>query len=270
MHSFKDGNLTFTIYRADERSLGAASTLISGDTEAVLVDAQLTVSHAAKVADMAARSGKRLAAIFVSNGDPECYLGLSVLKSRFPDVRILAAPGSIVRILQTSQERMAFWKDRLGDEISGELIVPEVLVTGSLEFDGYRFEVRGSDSGSERTFVWQPELSLVFGGRTVTGTSFHPWIADASNLDEFDDWIETLDAISTLRPRKVIPGHGTFADEVLPVTLSHTKNYLLAYRNELRRSLTADDLITALRNRFPDLGLDLAVRLGARKVFSDE
>lgn len=270
MYSFKDGNLTFTIYRADERSLGAASTLISGDSEAVLVDAQLTVAHAARVADMAARSGKRLAAIFVSGGDPECYLGLSTIKKRFPDVRILGAPGTIVRILRTSQRKTSFWKERLNDEIATDLVVPEVLVDGGLDFDGYRFEVRGKDSNAERTFVWQPELSMVFGGRTVSGTGFHPWIADASNLDEFEEWIETLDAIAALRPRKVIPGNGTEAGEVLPAALAHTKEYLLAFRQELRRSLTGADLTAALTDRFPHLKLNDALKVGVRKLFSEE
>src|SRR2546423_14539201 len=79
-------DLQLDAYTAPAEGLGVTSTLISGPTEAILVDAQFRNSDAEKVADKVVASGKKLKAIFVTHAHPDHYFGTAVLRRRFPGV----------------------------------------------------------------------------------------------------------------------------------------------------------------------------------------
>ena len=74
-------NLKLDIYNAPESAFGVASVIVSGKTDALLIDAQFTLADAEKVAQEIKRSGKKLTAIYVSYGDPDFYFGLKYSKS---------------------------------------------------------------------------------------------------------------------------------------------------------------------------------------------
>ena len=77
-------DLKLQVYNAAENSFGVASVIISGKTDAVLIDAQFTLADAEKVAQEIKNSGKKLTTIYVSYGDPDFYFGLEVFKKIFP------------------------------------------------------------------------------------------------------------------------------------------------------------------------------------------
>ena len=62
-------NLKLQVYNASENSFGVASVIISGKTDAILINAQFTLVDAEKVAQEIKESGKKLTTIFVSHGD---------------------------------------------------------------------------------------------------------------------------------------------------------------------------------------------------------
>src|SRR5215216_8195702 len=78
------GNFKLEIYNAPENSFGVASVIVSGKTDAVLIDAQFTLADAEKVAQEIRKSGKKLTTIYVSHTDPDFYFGLEVFKKYFP------------------------------------------------------------------------------------------------------------------------------------------------------------------------------------------
>src|SRR5207253_10613816 len=80
--------LELDVYTATPEGLGVTSTLISGPTEAILVDAQFRKSDAEKVADKVVASDKKLKAIFVTHAHPDHYFGTAVLRKRFPGVPV--------------------------------------------------------------------------------------------------------------------------------------------------------------------------------------
>ncbi len=57
-------NLKLQVYNASENSFGVASTIVSGKTDAVLIDAQFTLADAEKVAQEIKASGKKLTTIY--------------------------------------------------------------------------------------------------------------------------------------------------------------------------------------------------------------
>jgi glyoxylase-like metal-dependent hydrolase (beta-lactamase superfamily II) len=68
----------------------ATSTLVTGDREAVLIDAQYTESEVSALGDMIEQTGKQLTSIFITHGHYDHYYGLGQLVARFPDARPVA------------------------------------------------------------------------------------------------------------------------------------------------------------------------------------
>jgi glyoxylase-like metal-dependent hydrolase (beta-lactamase superfamily II) len=88
-----------------------ATTLISGERDAVLVDPPMTSEQAAQVIDWVEASGRRLKHIFVTHGHGDHWFGTGPLLERFPDVTVFAAPGTIevMRYHASPEVRAAMW-----------------------------------------------------------------------------------------------------------------------------------------------------------------
>ena len=86
------------------------STLIVGQSEAVLVDAQYMASDVTALGDMIEESGKELTAIYITHGHADHHFGLGRLLERFPRARALATPGVIEYITANSENEAGLWK----------------------------------------------------------------------------------------------------------------------------------------------------------------
>ena len=88
-----------------------AMTLISGEREAVLVGPPMTTQQAAQVINWVVASGKTLKHIFITHGHGDHWFATGPLLERFPDVTVLAAPGTIA-VMQyhaSAEVRAAVW-----------------------------------------------------------------------------------------------------------------------------------------------------------------
>src|SRR4029079_9887580 len=70
----------------------SSSTLISGPTEGILIDALLTFVNADQSASWTTRSGKTTAGVYITHGHSAHWLGLARLLQHFPEARGYAAP----------------------------------------------------------------------------------------------------------------------------------------------------------------------------------
>src|SRR3982751_4174309 len=147
------GNLALHVYNAPENSFGVASVIISGKTDAVLIDAQFTLADAENVAQEIKNSGKKLTAIFVSHGDPDFYFGLEVFKKYFPEVTAYASPATVEHIKATAQKKLEVWGERLGKNITSNVILPQVLKGNSIDLEGQKLEIVGLEESPSKTFV---------------------------------------------------------------------------------------------------------------------
>jgi hypothetical protein len=74
-----------------------------------------------------------------------------------------------------------------------------------------------------------------------------------------------LNKIRELKPSVVIPGHSKVGAPVDASTaVDFTKNYLLAFEEELKKAKDPDSLINSMKERFPSAGLLLAIERGAK------
>ncbi len=257
-------NLKLQVYNASENSFGVASVIVSGKTDAVLIDAQFTLADAEKVAQEIKASGKRLTTIFVSHGDPDFYFGLEVFKKYFPEVTAYASPATVEHIKATAQKKLEVWGERLGKNITSNVILPQVLKENSIELEGHKLEIIGLEEFPNKTFVWIPSVKAVVGGINIFGTTFHLWMADAQTAEARKSWISVLDKITALNPEVVIPAHANSNSPFDIATVKHTKSYIQFYEEALKANKTSEALIISLKTKYPTLTFETALQIGAK------
>jgi ribonuclease BN (tRNA processing enzyme) len=257
-------NLTLDIYNAPENSFGVASVIVSGKTDAVLIDAQFTLADAEKVAQQIKSSGKKLTTIYVSHTDPDFYFGLEVFKKYFPEVTAYASPATVESIKATAQKKLDVWGGRLGKAITSNVVLPQVLKGNSIELEGQQLEIMGLEEFPSKTFVWIPSIKAVAGGINVFGNTFNLWMADAQTTEARKQWINVLDKIESLHPEIVIPAHANNNSPFDISAVKHTKSYIQFYEEALKTSKTSDALIAALKTKYPTLTFETALQIGAK------
>jgi glyoxylase-like metal-dependent hydrolase (beta-lactamase superfamily II) len=262
--TIQSGKLTLQVYNANENSFGVASVIVSGEHEAVLIDAQFTLADAEKVASQIKTSGKTLTAIYVSHGDPDFYFGLEVFKKYFPEVTAYASAETITHIKATAQKKLEIWGERLGKAITSNAVLPQVLKGNDITVDGERLEIVKVDTAPEKAFVWIPSIKAVVGGINVFGTTFHLWMADAQTAEARATWLSILAKIESLNPEIVVPAHAKSDSPFDRQAVHHTKTYLKFYDEALKTSKTSNELVAALKAKYPTLTFDVALQIGAK------
>src|SRR5258708_13286715 len=185
-----------------------ASTLISGQRDAVLVDAFLTIEQAHALVEWVAASGKNLTTIYVTHGHGDHFFGIGTLLDRFPNARAVATPG-VVKVMrqQASPEFVAsFWNARFPGQIPERLVIAEELERNVIDLEGHdlvAIEVGHTDT-DDTTCLHVPSLDLVVAG-DVAYNDDHLYLAE-SNAQTPREWISALDTIQALNTPPVTPG----------------------------------------------------------------
>ncbi|MBX9749188.1 MAG: MBL fold metallo-hydrolase [Roseococcus sp.] len=244
-----------------------APVLVSGATEALLIDGGFTLSDGRAVAEAIRSTGKRLTAVYVSQSDPDYYFSLRPIKEAFPEARVIAAPETVAAIRENVEKKLAAWGPQLrdnGPQALADVVIPDVFAGNTLTVDGEAIEIVDAEGLPNRRHLWVPSLQAVFGGVLVF-SGVHVWTADTQSRELRAAWVATLDRIAARQPAIVVPGH-MVADAATDLSgVTHTKAYLLAFEEELARSPTASaPLIAAMKARFPGLGMDVALDIGAK------
>jgi len=257
-------DLKLQVYNAAENSFGVASVIISGKTDAVLIDAQFTLADAEKVAQEIKSSGKKLTTIYVSYGDPDFYFGLEVFKKYFPEVTVYATAETVDHIKATAQKKLDVWGGQLGNKVTSNVILPQVLKGNSIDLEGHKLEIAGMEAFPAKTFVWIPSIKAAVGGINVFGTTFNLWMADAQTTEARNQWIAVLDKIEALHPAIVVPAHANAQSPFDVSAIAHTKSYIRFYEEALKTNKTSDALIKAIKAKYPALTFEIALQIGAK------
>jgi glyoxylase-like metal-dependent hydrolase (beta-lactamase superfamily II) len=222
------------------------------------------LADAETVAQKIKSSGKKLTTIYVSHGDPDFYFGLEVFKKHFPEVIAYASPATIEHIKATAQKKLEVWGGRLGNAITANVVLPQVLKGSTIELEGQKLEVIGLDEFPTKTFVWIPSIKAVIGGINVFGSTFHLWMADAQSTEARDKWISVLDKINALHAAIVVPAHAKSESAFDLTAVEHTRNYIRFYEEALKANKTSEALIAALKAKYPTLTFEIALQIGAK------
>ena len=185
--------LQLTTYHGEIGPFPVSSVIVAGETEAVLIDAQFTLADAHRVVSLVLATGKRLASVYVSHGDPDYYFGLGVIRDAFPDSQIVASGPTVEHIAHSAAAKLATWGPQLGGNGPTNVLLPNVLEGDHLDLEGHRLEIVGLDTDTpDRSFVWIPDLAAVVGGVVVYG-GLHLFTADTPTPEARAAWGRTLD-----------------------------------------------------------------------------
>ncbi|MBW4791736.1 MBL fold metallo-hydrolase [Pseudomonas tolaasii] len=255
--------LKLDVYNPGEAAIfPVTSVLVSGDKDAILVDAQFGKGQAEQLVQKIRASGKHLTTIYISHGDPDYYFGLDTLTAAFPDAKVVAPQPVIDHIKATVEQKLAFWGPKMGADKPAATVIPAVLEGHSLNLEGQTLEVIGLDGPQpDRTFVWIPSIKAVVGG-VVVAQNIHVWMADTQTPTSHTDWLATLKRIEDLKPHTVIPGHYLGNPSVQSV--GFTAGYIKAFDIETGKAKDSAALIAAMKKRYPNLADESSLELGAK------
>src|SRR4051794_8024347 len=101
------------------------ATLVAGESESVLIDAQFIESDIAALGDMIEASDATLTTIYVTHGHADHYLGVGRLLDRFPEARAIATPSVVDHINETLERQTQQWSALFGDGAVKATALPE-------------------------------------------------------------------------------------------------------------------------------------------------
>jgi glyoxylase-like metal-dependent hydrolase (beta-lactamase superfamily II) len=230
----------------------AASTIISGQRDAILIDPQFAKSEAKKVAAAIKASGKNLTTVYVSHGHPDHYFGLAVMKEEFPNAKLVALPEVVPGIERGWAGRREFWYPTYGEELPSAIpVLPTALAKPELTLEGETFPITGgvTGDGPGNTFVWIPSLKAVVAGDIIFNQVHFGQPADNTA------WEASFAKLEALKPEMVIGGHSKVGVKHGPEVIAWMRQYTKDFRAFKAQSKSADELKQKMLAKYPDLGM---------------
>lgn len=256
--------LTLKVYNADANSFNVNSVLVTGETDAVLLDTGFTRADALRIAAMVLDSRKTLKTIYISQPDPDYYFGIDILKSYFPDAKVVATAPTLRKIQATLPTKLAFWPPKMGANAPKGVSLPEELAGNTITLEGQALEIRGLDDRlPHRSYVWIPSIKAVVGGVNVFA-GLHVWTADAASAEDRAAWSRKLADIAALQPAVVVPGHSAPGQAQDVSQVAYTQAYLQRWDTELKKAGNSASLVEAMKKAYPGAGLGIALDIGAK------
>ena len=243
-----------------------ASVIVSGEREAILVDAQFQRNDAAALVQRIKDSGKTLTTVYISHSDPDYYFGLDTIQAAFPAAKIVATAQTVAAIKANMDGKLAYWGPILKDNAPHKLVLPQALKSDRLTLEGKVIDIKGLKGASPgRSYLWIPSLKTVAGG-VVVGSGIHIWMADTQSVQSRKNWQATLGDIVKLKPAVVIPGHflGDAPKGLAAVT--YTAGYVQAFDAEAAMAKDSAALVTAMKARYPQAGQVSSLELSAKVI----
>lgn len=256
--------LAVKVYNADANSFHVNAVVVSGKSEALVIDSGFTRADALHVAANVLDSGKTLKTIFISNADPDFYFGAETLKGIFPQAQVVTTAAVREKIQAKLAGKVAFWGTKMGANAPKQPIVPDVLNGTTLTVDGETVEVRGTTGElAPRPYAWIPSIKAIVGNIPVFG-NLHVWTADTQKTSERQAWLAQLDEMLALKPALVVPGHMAAGTALDASAIAYTRDYLKRFEAELPKAASGADLIATMQKAYPQAGLGMALDIGAK------
>ncbi len=183
------------------------STLFTGQTDAILVDAQFYREDVDALIDMIAASGKRLTTIYITHGHFENWYGAGAIAARFPGARILALPGVAGYIAAAKEQEAQIIGAMFGDRIVKPMAVTETLGSDTIDLEGHRFQAIEIGQGDipSNTVLHCSELGTVVVG-DLAYNNIHMMLG-LSGPDDWDQWALNIGKVQELGAQIVVVGH---------------------------------------------------------------
>jgi glyoxylase-like metal-dependent hydrolase (beta-lactamase superfamily II) len=246
------------------------STLVSGKSDAVLIDAQHIRTDVAALADFIGRTGKKLTTIYITHGHADHWYGAGDLVATFPDARVVATAPVVEYINQAAETEAQQWAAMFGDRVAKPGDVPETLDGLTIELEGHELQIVEVGQGDIRpsTVLHIPDLDAVVAGDVVYN-QIHAMLG-LSGPSGWQRWLQSLDAIEKLDAKMIVAGHRKpeSSDYEASRMLDETRSYISDFADGAQRLDTAAELIELMKSKYPDFGNRWTLHFSANSWFS--
>ncbi|MFE2960080.1 MBL fold metallo-hydrolase [Nocardia tengchongensis] len=236
----------------------STATLISGQREAILVDALMTLDEGMRLAAWIGATGKSLTSIVITHGHGDHFFGAGPVLRAFPDARLLALNTTVIEEARFNlgPEVQQNWIGWFGDRFDREPALPQLVESDTLTVDGHPVrlvEVGGAD-GVLNTVVHIPESDTVCSGDAVYN-NIHMWLWNSTPASR-RTWLATIDKIADLRPATIIAGHKDpgAPDDEAERQLTQSRSYIEAFDRAVAKLSSAQEVIDEMTGLFPGYG----------------
>jgi len=262
--------LQLKTFTAAPEGFSVNSVLVYGAKDAVVIDAQFTESDARRLVAVLKESKKNLTTVYVTHAHPDHYFGFGAIKQAFPNAKIVALPGVVKDIQASAAAKVRQWKPQYGDNITADPVIPEPLDGTSFKLEGETLQVIGGVQGdaTNSSYVWIGSLQAAVVG-DIAFAGVYPWTAETTPALR-QEWIRTLDQIIARKPNIVVAGHKQAGTKDDASSLEFTRDYLSYFDQALAESRNADELVKKVTAKYPNLGLDVILKIGAEAAFAQK
>ena len=259
--NFEQGGGTFA---------ATTSTLVSGKSDAVLIDAQHIRTDVAALAAFIGRTAKKLTTIYITHGHADHWYGAGDLLATFPDARVVATAPVVEYINQAAEVEKQQWAAMFGDRVAKPGAVPETLDGLSIELEGHELQIVEVGQGDIRpsTVLHIPDLDAVVAGDVVYN-QIHAMLG-LSGPSGWQRWLQSLDAIEKLDAKMIVAGHRKpeSSDYEASRMLDETRSYISDFAEGAQRLDSAAELVELMKSKYPDFGNRWTLHFSADSWFS--
>jgi glyoxylase-like metal-dependent hydrolase (beta-lactamase superfamily II) len=169
------------------------------------------------------------------------------------------------RINKVYQAKLDKWQKILGAGATSQVVEIGKFDGSTIKFEGSRIQIIKDIQGDtdQNTMLWMPGQRILIGG-DVLFDDIHVYTAEADS-EARAKWLDALNKVRELKPAVVVPGHSKAGAALDASTaVDFTERYLLAFDEELKKAKDPEDMINAMKKKFPSAGLLLALERGAK------
>jgi glyoxylase-like metal-dependent hydrolase (beta-lactamase superfamily II) len=243
--------LATKVFFSDEEAFEVASVIVTGKTDAVLIDAQWTLSSVHRLIAEIIETGKKLKTVYLTHAHPDHYFGAGVLAQAFPEARVLAIPSEADLMNSQFFGKLEIWEKTIGGHnLCRVSCHVESLMEDHLDLEGQRLEIITKVVGdmAYNTMVWIPCIKTLYASDVLFNQA-HPFTCEITP-PERQQWVREIDRIMAMGAEVIIPGHAKPGMPFDKSSCEFTRQYLLATEEELVRTETVGEFYYAMAERF--------------------
>jgi glyoxylase-like metal-dependent hydrolase (beta-lactamase superfamily II) len=256
--------LSTKTFFSDEKGFEVASVIVMGKTDAVLIDAQWTLSNAHRLIAEIAETGKELKTINITHAHPDHYFGLGIIAEAFPSARVTALASVASTINKQFFGKLEHWETVIGPtNVCRKPVTIESLSENYIELEGERIEIIPDVMGDMKynSVVWIPSIKTLFGSDVLFNQA-HPFTCEVT-AEERRQWIKDIEKLEKMNADVIIPGHQKPGMPFDTSSYSFTKDYLVATEEVIAETKDEANFYYAMVQRFPEANLFISNEMNA-------
>ena len=248
---------TVDTFVTSEASFMSSAHLISGQQDAILVDAAFSKSDAQALTRWVKASGKRLTTVFITHAHPDHFLGLPVITESFPGVKVVATPAVAEELQKVAPKYHATFAPVYGDDLAADYALAEPLTGSELDLEGETIKVIevGAGEADVSSALYVPSIKAVATGDQVFN-GIHVWLVEYRP----EGSLEGIRRIREAGPIDVVlPGHGPAGG---PELFDANERYIHDFMDAAATAASKQEAVAKMLEAYGDYDLPVILDFG--------